>query len=190
MGFFRKLMPSQESMQHNRWLRWLGPALYHPRLWRFSRKGLALGAAIGVFFGFLIPIAQIPASAAAAVLLRANIPAAAVSTLVTNPVTFGPVYYVAWKVGSLVVGEPGVPPPPDLQQSQDRVEVAPDPDESWWASITRRVLGVGKPLVVGLCLFAVGGSLLIYFSVSWIWTLKVRRSRRRQVTARRSRQTV
>jgi uncharacterized protein (DUF2062 family) len=190
MGFFRKLMPSQESMQRNRWLRWLGPALYHPRLWRFSRKGLALGAAIGVFFGFLIPIAQIPASAAAAVLLRANIPAAAVSTLVTNPVTFGPVYYVAWIVGSAVLGEPSTPPPAELVERESALEQMPDPDESWWESITRRVLGVGKPLVVGLCLFAVGGSLLTYFSVSWIWTLKVRRSRRRQVTARRGRQTV
>jgi len=182
MGFFSKLMPSRETLQSNRWLRWLGPALYHPRLWRFSRRGLALGAAIGVFFGFLIPIAQIPFSAAAAVVLRANIPAAAASTLVTNPVTFGPVYYLAWKVGSVIVNEPH-PPPPPATLTQEEFEQRPG--ETWWEATKRRVLGVGKPLIVGLVLFAVAGSVLTYFTVSWIWTWRVRASRRRQIKSRR-----
>ncbi len=99
-----RFLPSPETLQRNRWLRWLGPALHHPRLWHLSRRGLALGMAVGVFFGLLIPIAQIPLSAAAAVALRANVPAAVASTLVTNPVTFGPVYYVAWRLGSAVLG--------------------------------------------------------------------------------------
>lgn len=185
MGFFRKYMPSQDALQRNRWLRWLGPALYHPRLWRFSRRGLALGVAVGVFFGFLIPIAQIPFSAAVAVALRANIPAAVASTLVTNPVTFGPVYYLAWKVGSVIVDDPGPPPPaPDTVQAVvDEVQ----PDESWWQSAKRRILGVGKPLLVGLVLFAVIGGLLTYFLVSWIWTFKVRMARRRQLARRHGR---
>ena len=63
----KRLMPTRESVAGNRWLRWLGPALHHPRLWHFSRKGIALGLALGIFFGLLIPVAQIPMSAAAAV---------------------------------------------------------------------------------------------------------------------------
>lgn len=184
MGFFSRLMPSRETLQNNRWLRWMGPALYHPKLWRFSRRGLALGAAIGVFFGFLIPIAQVPFSAVAAVALRANIPAAAVSTLVTNPVTFGPLYYLAWKVGSVVVNEPDSAPPP--QTLSDQEEFEPRPGENWWDAFKRRVLGVGKPLLVGLLIFAVLGSVLTYFAVSWIWTWRVRVSRRRQLRDRGS----
>nr|WP_249221378.1 DUF2062 domain-containing protein [Cupriavidus sp. KK10] len=53
-----------------------------------SRRGLALE----FFFGLLIPLAQIPLSAAAAVALRANVPAAVASPLVTNPMTLGPIY--------------------------------------------------------------------------------------------------
>src|SRR4051794_35702085 len=90
-------IPSREHLQSNRWLRWLGPLLNDPRLWHMSRRGIALGLALGVFFGLLIPVAQIPVSAAAAVLLRANLPMAAASTFVTNPVTFGPVYYGAYR---------------------------------------------------------------------------------------------
>ncbi|MFJ4290633.1 DUF2062 domain-containing protein [Cupriavidus sp. NPDC089707] len=67
--------------------------------------------ALGFFFGLLIPLAQIPRSAAAAVALRANVPAAVASTLVTNPLTFGPIYYAAWRVGSAILGEPVDAPP-------------------------------------------------------------------------------
>jgi uncharacterized protein (DUF2062 family) len=59
----RRLMPTPEAMAANRWLRWLGPRLLHPRLWHMSRRGVALGAAVGVFFAFITPIAQIPLSA-------------------------------------------------------------------------------------------------------------------------------
>lgn len=184
MGFFSRLLPSRETLQNNRWLRWLGPALLHPKLWRFSRRGLALGVAVGVFFGFLIPIAQIPFSAAVAVALRANIPAAVASTLVTNPVTFGPVYYLAWKVGSVIVNEPdAVPPPPEMLSQPGGFELRPE--ESWWQTLKRRVLGVGKPLIVGLVLFAVIGSILTYFIVSWVWTWRVWSLRKRQLRARR-----
>jgi uncharacterized protein (DUF2062 family) len=135
------MLPSAEALRANRWLRWLGPALHHPKLWHISRRGLALGMALGVFFGLLIPLAQIPLSAAAAVALRANVPAAVASTLVTNPVTFGPIYYAAWRVGSAMLGEPGDTAPPSQVAAARRRNLstkaggAPQPGASWvWAS--------------------------------------------------------
>ncbi|MBT9525297.1 MAG: DUF2062 domain-containing protein [Rhizobacter sp.] len=176
MRQFRKFLPSPDTIQRNRWLRWLGPSLQHPRVWHFSRRGLALGMALGIFFGLLLPIAQIPLSAAAAVVLRANLPAAVASTLVTNPLTFGPVYYVAWRVGGAILGEAShegqLPPQPQ--------EVAPAPaDESWYEGWLRRVLGVGKPLVLGLSVLAVTLSVATYFLVSWLWMASVYWRRRR-----------
>lgn len=106
MRRLRQLLPSAEALRANRWLRWLGPALHHPKLWHLSRRGLALGMALGFFFGLLLPLAQIPLSVAAAVAFRANVPAAVASTLVSNPVTFGPIYYAAWRMGSAILGEP------------------------------------------------------------------------------------
>lgn len=44
-------------------------------------------------------------SVVAAVTLRACIPAAATSTLITNPVTLPPVYLGAWKLGVWATGE-------------------------------------------------------------------------------------
>jgi hypothetical protein len=184
IDWLKNRLPTRTSIQHNRWLRWLGPSLYHPRLWHMSRKGLSLGLAIGIFFGLLIPVAQIPFSAAAAVLLRANLPVAIGSTLVTNPVTFGPVYYAAYKVGVMVVG--GAPAP--VANAAEVLAQAPDPVAQETRSLRQQFIrfwaylqGVGKPLVVGLALFAVIGGLLVYVLSSLIWIARTRWRRRQRL---------
>lgn len=98
-------VPTRERLERSRWLRWLAPWLGHPKLWHWSRRGVALGVGLGVFFGLLIPLAHIPVMAAAAIVLRANLPAAATSTLISNPVTFGPLYYAPYHLGSWLTGE-------------------------------------------------------------------------------------
>ena len=75
-----------------------GALLGHPRLWHWSRCSVALGTALGVFFGLLIPLAQIPVTAAVTVALRANLPVAVASTLI-SPVTFAPIHYSGWGKG-------------------------------------------------------------------------------------------
>ncbi|MBX3634702.1 MAG: DUF2062 domain-containing protein [Rubrivivax sp.] len=177
----RRLMPSQEALQRNRWLRWLGPGLFHPRLWHMSRRGIALGVAIGVFFAFLIPIAQIPLSAALAVALRANIPAAVASTLVNNPLTFPPVYYAAWKVGSWMLGEEA--DPADAPALPDALEMTGVADgaangRGFWRRTIDGLQAVGKPLLVGAVTFACVFGALAYFAVNGLWHLNVRLKRR------------
>ncbi len=180
----RALLPDPHTLAANRWLRWLGPALQHPRLWHMSRRGIALGAAIGVFFAFLIPIAQIPLSAAVAVALRANVPTAVASTLVTNPVTFPPVYFAAWKVGSAILGASG--PAPTIDAALPPSPGASAAQGNWlqrsWAGLQR----VGKPLLLGLVIFACGFGLLVYLLVHLGWRAQVRfkRWRRRRVAVR------
>lgn len=161
------LIPSREQIEANRWLAWLAPWLGHPKLWHWSRRGVALGVALGVFFGLLIPLAQIPVTAAAAIVLRANLPAAAASTLITNPVTFGPVYYAAYRLGSWVTGETGSPP---------EVQAAPAAaDMTLW----QRMAALGQPLIVGLFILAVAVGLTTYFLIDLAWRWRIARRRRR-----------
>ncbi|MGQ9724646.1 MAG: DUF2062 domain-containing protein [Tepidimonas sp.] len=193
----QSLLPSRERLYSMRWLRWLAPYLHHPRLWHINRKGLALGLALGVFFGLLIPVAQIPASATVAVLLRANLPAAVASTLVTNPVTFGPVYFGAYKLGQwvlqaapadAVVSDPdaiAVPTP-----GASTVPTTSAPQRSWWERLVdlwHWVTTVGKPLVVGLAIVASVSSVLVYLLVHGLWILKVRLARRQRRRQRATR---
>lgn len=172
-GGWRDWLPSPQALQGNRWLRWIGPALHHPRLWHLNRRGVALGLALGLFFGLLIPIAQIPLAGGAAVLLRANVPMAVASTLVTNPVTFGPVYYAAWRTGSAILGDDGRAEAPAAQAQEA-------PQGSWWQRAWQRIEQAGKPLLLGLAIFATGFGLLGYLLVTLVWRLKVVLARRRR----------
>jgi uncharacterized protein (DUF2062 family) len=184
MPDFRRFLPSPEALRANRWLRWLGPAMQDPRLWRLTRRGLAMGMALGFFFGLLVPLAQIPLSAGAAVLLRANVPSAVAATLVTNPVTFGPLYYAAWKLGSAVLREPAEGAGPTLAAPAPQAgptAVAQPAGGPWWRAAWQRLQGVGKPLLLGLALMATGLGLATYFLVSWGWALRVWWTRRRRL---------
>lgn len=156
----RRFLPSREQIEGNRWLRWLGPRLLHPRLWHFSRRGVAIGVGLGVFFGLLVPIAQIPLAAGTAVLLRANVPVAVGSTLVTNPVTFAPIYLFAHRLGATLLGENGNAAAPAAQ--------AADAEAAWW----QRLMALGKPLLLGLAILAVAAGLATYGLILLFWRVK------------------
>lgn len=168
----RARIPTRDEITRNRWLAWLGPWLHNPKLWHWSRRGVALGVAVGVFFGLIIPIAQIPLSVAAAAVLRANIPVAVASTLVSNPVTYGPIYYGAYRLGVWVTGESK---PPDASAS---IKLAGLENPSLW----QRIGALGKPLLVGLSITAVLTGLITYavITLAWRWrTVSKRRKRLR-----------
>jgi uncharacterized protein (DUF2062 family) len=179
-------LPNPQSIKDNRWLRWMGPALHHPSLWHFSRKGIAMGLALGIFFGLLVPVAQIPMAAGAAIVLRANLPMAVASTLITNPVTFAPVYFGAYHLGKTILGHG---PVSDEHASAvlEKAIQGPPADLSWrqrFKGSIRYLSTVGKPLVLGLAILATASGLLVYFLINAIWTLRVRWSRSRRLRSR------
>jgi uncharacterized protein (DUF2062 family) len=155
--------------------------LERPGLWRFNRRGVALGAALGVFFGFLIPVAQILFSALFALVLRANLPVAAVSTLVSNPLTYGPIFVLAHRTGAALLGERS---DRAREEAVAREAERTRADPQTWGT---RVRAVGKPLALGLAVFAVVGASITWVLVNLLWLgwarLRLRR-RRAQPTPR------
>lgn len=174
---WRRCLPSQDDVKNNRWLRWMGPRLLHPRMWHFSRRGVARGVATGVFFGFLIPIAQIPLAAAMAVLLRANVAIAIASTLVTNPITFAPVYIFAHAVGESILAMLGLSPSLMLvPESSDAISLL---DSSW-----NTLRGMGASLMVGLSVIAVSAGVASYTLVMLLWRFRILWVRKQRAAAR------
>lgn len=163
----RRYLPTPETARANRALRWLGPLLERPRLWHLNRRSVALGVAVGLFFGLLIPVAQILFAGAAAVLVRANLPVAVFSTLITNPFTFAPIYALAYQVGAMVIGEPAAASNAEaIAGSAAHVQPLLERWLEWLG-------GIGRPLVAGLAIFAVLGALLGYLGVHVLWRLAV-----------------
>ncbi len=166
-------LPTRETMEASRFLRPFARHLSSPLVWRFNRRGVARGAALGVFLGFLLPLGlQTPVAAMFAVGARANLPVAAIATLVTNPITFPLVYLGAYAVGRtlLPLKEGAVL---GLDMDVGAVQRALD-----WA------IALAGPTIVGLIVFAVVGGVAGYLAVQVGWRLWVgqrwnRRRRRR-----------
>jgi len=116
----------------------------------------------------MIPVAQILFSALFALLLRANLPVAAVATLVSNPLTYGPIFVLAYRTGSMLLGEA-----PDAVQEAavEKQAEAPLADPQTWAE---RFGAIGKPLVLGLAVFAVTGGIVTWVLVNLLWLLAAR----------------
>ena len=79
-------MPKREELEHSRWV---GPFARRPELWRFTRRSVPRGVAVGLLIGIfaLIPGIQILGAALLCVPSRGNIPLAALMTFLSNPVT-------------------------------------------------------------------------------------------------------
>lgn len=100
---FRKYVPTREEMAENRYLKPIAHRFLSPELWRFTRRSVPRGVALGLFAGFIIPLGQVFVAAFLALPARANVPLAAVVTFVTNPFTLPFWLLVANKVGAFVL---------------------------------------------------------------------------------------
>jgi uncharacterized protein len=177
LDFFARFMPaSPHELGRNRFIARFHPWLSHPGLWRMRRQSVAVGAAVGVFFAFMVPVGQIPMSVLAAILLRANVPVACLATLVNTPFTFGPVYYGAYHLGVLLLGGPS---PETHLFAEELLGEASGPGRlmGW-------VNDLGPALVVGTAVLSIAGSLLAYLSVVTGWRLVVATRWRRRKSAR------
>ncbi|HRP23694.1 MAG TPA: DUF2062 domain-containing protein [Thauera sp.] len=180
---FERFLPSRDAITQSRLLRWLGPRIHDPLLWHINRRAVSRGVAMGVFFGLMIPIAQIPAAAMASLVLRGNLWIAAVSTLVSNPLTYGPIYYFAYRLGAGVIGARA---PADLTPEDVEAPIRMiDSLAQAWAWVT----GIGQPLLVGMVIMAVTGSIIAYWSAQLFWRFKVVNKWRRLHRERRLRAT-
>lgn len=156
-------LPTPESIRDSRWLRWCAPLISHPRLWHLHRRAVALGVAIGLVTGLIPGPVQMLLAAIIAIPLRANIPAAVFTTLYTNPLTFVPLYVLAYNIGRLVTGDnaPLVIPPETAWSWEGLKHLLPGLVQ-WAASL-------GDTLLIGLAiqctLFALGGYLVTM--VAW-----------------------
>jgi len=175
--WIRRRLPTEETLKAHPGLRWLGPLLRRPWLWQLSRRRVALGAGIGVFFGFLIPVLQIAGAALLALLLRANLPVAALATLVSNPFTFAPIVVAAYHTGAAILGEAVEPGATEALTEAVDADDAGTVDKPGWVE---RAKAIGKPLFVGLAVFAVVGGVGTWALVHVAWTVGVWLKRRRR----------
>ncbi|MDQ3483713.1 MAG: DUF2062 domain-containing protein [Pseudomonadota bacterium] len=140
----------------SRWMRPIAHLFSHPTLWHLNRRSVPRALALGLFSAFILPVGQFALAALLALVIRANVPLAAATTLVTNPLTFPPIYYGAYKLGALLL----------RQQSSDSAgELA--------RSFGEKVLDVSGPTALGLLIFAIVGAAVGYTLGAMWWRLRL-----------------
>lgn len=84
-----KHAPSREQVQNSKLLKPFGHRIRHSELWRFTRRSVPRGVAIGLFVGIflMVPGLQIVGAALVCMVLRGNVAIAAAMTFLTNPAT-------------------------------------------------------------------------------------------------------
>ncbi len=174
----RSKMPTREQMEANRFIRPYAHRVLRSELWRFTRRSVPRGVALGLAAGIIIPLGQIFVAAMLALPFRANVPVAAALTFVTNPITTPLVWLFANWLGSFLLSIDEVtriaPVSVAMQQTDfDRFLV--------WLT--------GETLVTafGLVALAVIASAVGYIVSGWIWRWIVARKRTRMIRARRER---
>ncbi|WP_375381381.1 DUF2062 domain-containing protein [uncultured Sphingomonas sp.] len=160
-GWARHHIPTREGIEGNRFLKPVAHRILVPSLWRFNRRSVPRGVALGMFCGVIFPFAHMALAAVLSLPARANVPVAVGSTLVNNPITFVPLMAAAYQIGSWLLSldrvVPGHPIATDLNRHAD------------WL---HRLVAHGAPaLIVGLLALALILSAAGYLvtSVGWRW---------------------
>jgi uncharacterized protein (DUF2062 family) len=165
--FFRKYLPTHATISANRFAARFGSFLQHHNLWHLHRRSVAGGFAAGMFAG-LVPGSnpvQFAAAALLAIAFRVNLPIAVIVTLYTNPFTVVPLYYLAFKLGQLVLGDSAATMPGFAFGLEGKGFT------EWLPTALNWLTSVGKPLLVGLPLLAALLSAISYVLVriAWRW---------------------
>lgn len=175
-GWLRKYLPNAEAIEGNRFLRIFGRALTRPSLWHLNRHSVAKGVAIGLITGLVPGPFQILSAAAFAIAFRANLAVAALTTFYTNPITFIPLYILAYKIGAFATGTTAPPPPIAEFKALGMVEMIKQ--AFFW------IYSLGDTLLIGLAIQSTLFAVIGYFSVQfgWRWlVLRKWKSRKQKV---------
>ena len=165
----KKLLPSPGRLQGHWLVRVFGERLLDPRLWALHRRTITSAFGVGLAICFIpLPVHMLVAGLVA-IVWRLNVPAIYVTIFLVNPVTMVPVYYIAYRVGALLL------------------RVAPD-QFSFQLSWTWLQNGLGpmwRPFLCGCLVCALTAGLLgwLSFELLWRWRVSSRYRSRRVATA-------
>lgn len=154
--------PTRESLECNRFLAPVAHRVLEPSLWRFTRRsvprGVALGLLVGIFL--LIPGIQIAGAALLALPFRANIPIAAAMTFLSNPATTPLILWASVYIGNWMLGR-SADASGFMALVNDHATI-----RQWIAWLFSEA---APAMLLGLTLISVATAVVGYIIADWIW---------------------
>lgn len=174
-------MPTREEMANNRYIRPFAGRVLRSELWRFTRRSVPRGVALGLLVGIIVPFAQILFAALLSASVRANVPIATLTTFVTNPITTPAIWVGAFWVGEWLLRVDAATIVAPVNTAIERTELQQALE---WLTGATLVTAFGL-VVIALVAAGVG-----YLVTGWFWRRKTGRkwARRRARRAARVRE--
>ena len=171
MGSFQRHIPTREQMERNRFVRPFAHRVLRSELWRFTRRSVPRGVALGLFVGTMIPLAHFVVATFLAVFVRANIPAALLATFVGFPVIYVGLVALAYKVGNWLM---------HLDASTTIQPISETMHATQTGTLLERLTGAGTETALGLFIIAtvLASTGFLATSFGWRWWIGAKRQRR------------
>ena len=171
--FFRKFAFKRHHMSEQWYMTPFRHLLQDHRLWGIRRQVVVPAFATGLFIAFLPVPGHTLMGALSALALRINIPVAAISTWISNPLTMGPLYYFAYRLGVTLLG---IPPKPF------KFELSID-----W--VTHTLVNIWQPMLLGSLLLGSAAALVGYVTLDLLWRTSISNYKARKQKLRQDKQS-
>lgn len=168
--FFKRFMPERHHIQQHKHLQVLGDILHDPNIFHLTRRSAAGGVAVGLFLAFMPFPGQMIVAALLSLLFRFNMPLAIVCVWLSNPITIPPLFFFAYKIGGIMLGEPAM----ELQ-----IEFS----FGWLAEV---FIEIWQPLLLGCLTLGSLAALCGYLIVTLLWRMAIVRKWEERKIAKQS----
>jgi Uncharacterized protein conserved in bacteria len=170
-------LPTRESIERIRWLSPVAHVVLRSDLWRFHRRSVPRGVALGLFVGIflMIPGLQIIGAVLVSLPFRANIPLAVAMTFLSNPFTTPLILLASLGIGNRLLG---------LHADFSTLSTLMSDHAGLRAYVNWLFSDAAPALVGGLAVISIGAGLTGYLLASLIWQWWVRHKWRHRTAHR------
>ncbi|MFT4027767.1 MAG: DUF2062 domain-containing protein [Novosphingobium sp.] len=175
-AWLKARVPDRDRLARSRFLRPFAGSILRSDLWRFTRRSVPRGVALGIFVGLLLPFAHAVVAALAAPFVGANVPVAIVTTFANNPITWVIIFPTAYEIGRFLLhidAMTGFQPISGTMQTTQTDH------------LLQQVTGAGIDTALGLFVMACTLSALGYVVSGMVWRALVARKRRSRLAQAR-----
>ncbi|PHS71191.1 MAG: ATP-binding protein [Cycloclasticus sp.] len=149
----KKYFPDHKTIREHKHLQIFGDLLHDQNLWHLNRRSFAGAIAVGLFVAFIPLPTQMIIAAAAAIVIRVNLPISVATVWVTNPLTMPPMFYAAYWVGAFIMNIP-----PDSSTFEFSLDAALSSLGEIW-----------QPFLLGCLVLGIVSSGIGYISARGLW---------------------
>ena len=178
-NWLRGHFPTREQLEKNRFIRPFAHRVLRSDLWRFNRRSVPRGIALGLFVGIMVPFAHSAVAALTAMFVRANVPIAIAATWTSNPATWVVIFPAAYKIGQALLR---------FDHATGVAPITETMSHTGSDHLLERLTGAGIDTAFGLFVIATILSAVGYLATSFGWRWWIGRKRQARLAEARLRE--